>query len=144
MKNMEQELAWQFITAFFKCMRNNRFDMHLAISMKQFMLLASIFLFETEHSRCITVSELAERLGVSRPAISQMVNMLEEKNYLQRMSRGGDRRIVGISVTERGKEEMEHARLQCIEYTAHRLEKMGADKTRTLISLLEEFSAMEA
>lgn len=138
---MNRELAWDFMTAFFRCMKENRPQLHMTISMKQFMLLTMIAMYEIENQRQITVSELAEKLLVSRSAVSQMINIMQEKGYLQRTAQDSDRRIVSVAITEKGRQEMEAVRLQCVNTTAARLEKMGEEKMRLLISLLNEFCA---
>jgi DNA-binding MarR family transcriptional regulator len=136
---MEKELAWEFILLMFKSMKNKQFELKLNISTKQFMVLAASFMHAEAFSQPITVSELADKFLVSKSAISQMVNVLEEKQYLTRITSSGDRRIVGLSVTDKGRCEMENARLQIIEYASGRLQKLGKEKTEQLINLLTEF-----
>src|SRR6185437_6731369 len=50
-----------------------------------------------------TVSELAEWLGVSAPAMSKMVAILERRGLVQRSSQKQDRRQVILTATEEGK-----------------------------------------
>ena len=50
-----------------------------------------------------TVSELAEWLGVSAPAMSKMVAILERRGLVQRAAPSSDRRQVNLIATEEGK-----------------------------------------
>ncbi len=49
-----------------------------------------------------TVAEIASMLNVSVPAISRTLKNLEAKEYVQRTANPFDRRIVHISLTEKG------------------------------------------
>lgn len=51
-----------------------------------------------------TVAEIASLLNVSVPAISRTLKNLEAKEYIQRTANQADRRIVHISLTERGEQ----------------------------------------
>lgn len=51
-----------------------------------------------------TVAEIAARLNVSVPAISRTLKNLEAKEYVQRTANRSDRRIVHISLTEKGEQ----------------------------------------
>ncbi|MCY0880025.1 MAG: MarR family transcriptional regulator [Firmicutes bacterium] len=50
----------------------------------------------------VSVSELAERLNISSPAVSQMIDKLANEGYVRRESLGDDQRVVGVSLTEAG------------------------------------------
>jgi DNA-binding MarR family transcriptional regulator len=49
-----------------------------------------------------SVSDLADRLQISRPAISQAVDTLVEKELVTRRQNKGDRRFVQLELTESG------------------------------------------
>lgn len=66
------------------------------ISMVQFHILRHIY--HGAHS----VSDLAERLQTSRPAISQAVDLLEEKALVTRRQDQADRRFVQLDLTDNG------------------------------------------
>ena len=50
------------------------------------------------------ISRLASRLGITKGAVSQTAKRLEEKGYLERTMREGDRKTVILKLTERGGE----------------------------------------
>jgi DNA-binding MarR family transcriptional regulator len=45
--------------------------------------------------------ELAERLGLSRPAVSNLLSAMEDRGLIARRPRGADRRQVEVAATER-------------------------------------------
>lgn len=51
-----------------------------------------------------SVSELAEAKGISRPAISQALDVLVSKGLVTRRQQAGDRRFVQLELTENGEE----------------------------------------
>ncbi len=51
-----------------------------------------------------SVSELAEAKGISRPAISQAVELLVAKGLVTRREKTEDRRFVQLGLTENGEE----------------------------------------
>jgi MarR family transcriptional regulator, organic hydroperoxide resistance regulator len=52
--------------------------------------------------RLVTLSKLAEHLGIGRSAMSIQVNRLVKKGYMRRKTVPGDHRKVGLTLTEAG------------------------------------------
>lgn len=52
----------------------------------------------------ITMSEMAERLNVTRGAVTQIADRLEKKGYIVRVKDPEDKRHTTVSLTEKGKE----------------------------------------
>lgn len=76
----------------------------------------------------ITMSEMAERLNVTRGAVTQIANRLEKKGYVVRTKDHDDKRQTTIVLTKKGK-------AFCAEHIAY-------DRQRylTISKFLEEFS----
>lgn len=51
----------------------------------------------------ITVTRLAERMGVSKPTISERVNKLSKKGLVRKGTKAGDAKAVPLLLTESGK-----------------------------------------
>ena len=75
-----------------------------------------------------TVTDLAEMLNVSMPAVTRRINILEEKGFVTRVRQEGDARRKSVVLSERGK-------------------GMMADEDRAISAILERmetsFSAQE-
>lgn len=59
----------------------------------------------------MTVSEIAERLKVTRPSVTVAVNKLVQKGYCEKRRREDDGRVVAVALTKAGRKvEAFHAR----------------------------------
>lgn len=61
-------------------------------------------LFAFKHQSTITVGEMAERMGVSNGAATQMVEILVRRGLVGRQSDDADRRVIRLTLTEDGRE----------------------------------------
>lgn len=52
----------------------------------------------------VSISELADRLRISSPAVSQMIDKLSSDGYVRRESSHGDQRVVSVALTDGGRE----------------------------------------
>ncbi len=93
------ERFWQTIPPIWNQVKGNvrkvaleQFD----ISVEQFHVLRHI------HNGVCSVSEIAEVKQISRPAVSQAVDILVERGLIQRRQDTNDRRIVQLELTENG------------------------------------------
>lgn len=84
-------------------------------------------------------TQLATKLGVTRSAISQIVNRLEEAGALKRVPDAIDRKIAYIEVTEETIDSYRADIKTCSEFIGRVVEKFGAEKFQQMKSLLEEF-----
>lgn len=85
-----------------------------------------------------TTSVLSEKLGISKPAVSQMANALEEKGYIERSVNPNDRRHVRMLLTQQGRKMLERQeRLLCDEFGGV-FDRLGAEDAERLMELLEK------
>ena len=91
------------------------------LSVPQFRTL--VFL---SHHPEISLSALAEHLGLSRPAASRMVDLLVKRGLTNRRIPPADRRQVALSLTRRGKEAFLAALGATQVAMAGNLEKLSA------------------
>ena len=85
-------------------------------------------------------TELADKVGVTRSAISQMVNRLSAKGYVKRVPDDVDRKIAYIVMDGKGKELYLAQRKKMGEVVNKVINDFGADKANQMIKLVEEFS----
>ncbi|AFM00023.1 transcriptional regulator [Desulfitobacterium dehalogenans ATCC 51507] len=86
----------------------------------------------------ITISTLSEHFEISKPAVSQMINALEDKNYVERITTKSDRRMVYVRLTELGEEALAEAFHEMQGKLEIYLEKMGEQDMENLIALLDK------
>lgn len=54
----------------------------------------------------VTVSDLADQLHISSPAVSQMIDKLQAQGLVNRQPIGSDQRMVGIEITGAGRQAL--------------------------------------
>jgi DNA-binding MarR family transcriptional regulator len=81
------------------------------------------------------MSGLSSRHNISRPAISQMIGILEKKGLVERRVDGRDRRVVRISVTEAGEKTLKLANSEFERFLHRVVEKLGENDVNELIRL---------
>lgn len=101
-------------------------------------LMSEIVLAECENRRLIS-THLAKRLGITRSAVSQIVNKLEEKGVICRVADEVDKKIAYIELTEHSKDKFEEEVKEYDEFVGQIISRFGVSKMEKLLSLIEEF-----
>ncbi len=92
----------------------------------------------------IRPSQLAERLGVSRSAVSQLVGYLERAGLLERSVDVSDRRAEVVRQTDRAGAAQRAARRTIVEIEHAWQERLGADRFAVLRDALDELERWSA
>ena len=74
------------------------------------------------------------------PGVSQMINVLENAGYVERITTKKDRRVVYVNLTEAGRVMLKTAPRPMLNLLTRTTEEMGEEKTRQFIALMDEFS----
>lgn len=115
------------------------FPGHSDIRMNELWALGKI-----DHATCasgtgISNTEIQEELQITKSAVSQMLDSLVEKGYVERTLDANDRRRMCVTITPNGKAILEkmgaHANFFAEEVSA----KMGEEKVQQMFDLLNEF-----
>jgi len=85
-----------------------------------------------------SISEVAEELGVSASAATQIADRLEKTGLVERISGATDRRVKLLRLTDRGVQMMEERRARRIERTTAALRVMSPVERRDLIESLNK------
>jgi len=95
----------------------------------------------------LTLGELAEAEGVSRPTMTVLAASLLEQNLVARELDASDGRLVRVRITQLGKRVLERSRTRRTAYLAKRLGSLSLEELRTvdeaatiLLRLVEEGS----
>ena len=88
----------------------------------------------------VTISEISEKIQISKPAVSQIINALEDKGFVNRVYTKTDRRVVYVEITEKGNEAIEQAVKKRNESVNELLKKLGEEDAETFLRLLEKIS----
>ncbi|MGO4374755.1 MarR family winged helix-turn-helix transcriptional regulator [Paenibacillus sp. MCAF20] len=94
-------------------------------------------LMEREHDP-MSVMELSEYLGVTSPFVSQLLNDMVERDLIVRVKDSADRRVVRVSLTEKGKQKAAYVLRYSRELYEGLAEHLGAEESRMLSNLLQK------
>ena len=111
---------------------------------REFMLLKTIKYLKNNEcnddysSKGVKASDLSKFLSITKPAISKLINTLEEKGYVERITDKSDRRVVYINITENGEKILEEETKMFEEFTQKIVAKMGEGDTDEMIRLFKK------
>lgn len=77
---------------------------------------AVALIFKLEHKKSRKINDIAEVLGITIGAASNLIDKLEEKQWVERVRSEEDRRIMNVRLTEQGKEQLSRWRHQFSEH----------------------------
>ena len=101
-------------------------------------LLFEILSAQHEGKRLIS-TRLASLLGITRSAVSQIVNRLEENGVVKRVADDVDRKIAYIEITDEIMEIYREDLEKCQNFIERVVQNFGEEKFQTMYTLLNEF-----
>ncbi|HLQ35685.1 MAG TPA: MarR family transcriptional regulator [Chloroflexota bacterium] len=99
-------------------------------------------LFQLRAAGPLSVSELAERLGISPPAVSPVVDQLVRRRLLSRTEHSDDRRITMVDLTDGGRAFIEGALLVRNQRLVEALQRLSDDELETVAAAFDILSRM--
>ncbi len=139
---MNQEIKENFMTVMRRMKKiGMKFPQSMDVSMTEMLVLKSFFCPGTgdEQTRQAQASEteIHTKLHVSKAAMSQTLNALEKKGYIERCVNPQDRRKVLVSLTPSGKKMLDDSHAYVDRVFSQVIERVGEDKIREIIVLFE-------
>ena len=104
----------------------------------EIQLLVAILDAKYDGKRVIS-TQLAKALGITRAAVSQMVNRLEREGVVNRVADDVDRKIAYIELSEEVQALYEKDLKEYMDRVGQVVEKFGAERFETLYALIDEF-----
>ncbi len=89
-----------------------------------------------------SMSELADARNISRPAISQAVEVLVQKGLLTRTHSTADRRQVELALTKAGDELLDAVFGGTRAWMSERMESMTSDELETVVKAMDALKKM--
>jgi len=84
----------------------NRVD----LSLPQYTLLYQLMLLGT-----VSMTEISSRLEITKPAVTNLVDRLEEKKFLRRVPHAKDRRVILLEILPKGKKTITEIRAHSLD-----------------------------
>jgi DNA-binding MarR family transcriptional regulator len=86
----------------------------------------------------LMVSEISDRLKIARPTVTQLVNSLQRKGFLEKKTDEHDGRVVRIHLSEKGKAMAKKGAKEFYRLFKGLAEHLGAEKSDELADMLAE------
>ena len=102
-------------------------------------LLREIVLEGAQGNRLIS-TQLAKRLGVTRSAVSQIVNSLEARDVVKRVAADDDKKIAYIEIADGVMEKYGQDLTSVLAIVEALVEKFGEEKFNMMFELYNEFT----
>ena len=123
---------WGTIRTHIRAAATRKFD----ISVEQFHILRHV-------RRGIgSISELAAAKNISRPAISQAVDVLVKKGLLTRVQSSQDRRFVELTLTDAGNSLLDTVFQDTREWMKKRMSSLSSDELQTITEAMAALKRM--
>ena len=88
------------------------------------------------------ITDLAEFEGLAQPTMTQLVQRLEQRGWVERARHAGDGRVMLISVTEAGEATLEEFRLQVGSALRTHMDEMSDEQLAALETATETLAAL--
>ncbi|MEG1743764.1 MAG: winged helix DNA-binding protein [Clostridia bacterium] len=88
----------------------------------------------------VTVSDIIAYMKTTKSAVSQLLSSLDKKGYINRKISKYDRRLISLSLTEKGTIMLKNHKEEFNTIFDEMIEKIGVDDMNTLIELLNKMA----
>lgn len=88
----------------------------------------------------MTMAELSQHMGVSKPSITSMVAKLVDAGLVQKEQSWDDRRVYNVCLTDKGERIIAQHRATFEAFAEHAAEKLSADELDALLLLLAKIT----
>ncbi len=123
---------WNFVRSHIRATATEKFD----ITVEQFHILRYV-----RRGMC-SVSELATAKNISRPAVSQAVDVLVHKGLLTRVQSKRDRRYVDVALTSAGNSLLDAVFKETRGWMKKRMDKLNTGELETMAKAMEAMKKM--
>ena len=124
--------VWNFVRSHIRATAIGNFD----ITVEQFHILRYV------RRGTGSMSELAAAKNISRPAMSQAVDVLVKKKLLTRIQSTTDRRYVDLALTEEGNSLLDTVFKETRGWMKERMSKLSADELETIAKAMVALKKM--
>lgn len=89
-----------------------------------------------------TVSELAQKAGVSKPSVTVRINSLVDKGLVTKTRSDSDRRTVRLELTELAAGILDEEESRISEFLGRLVDEHGEENVRAFLSMADELASM--
>jgi DNA-binding MarR family transcriptional regulator len=97
------------------------------LTLPQYTLLNQLALLGS-----ISMTEISGRLGITKPAVTNLVDRLEEKKLLERVPHPDDRRISLLNILPRGQKAVAKIQAESLEMILKAYDRFGSEEHKVI------------
>lgn len=90
----------------------------------------------------VSVSKLSKEIGVTKAGVSQVLSILDQKNLIQRCPDPADRRVVLVTLTDKGQLEIRNQRIRFEKLLTNMFDGFSSEQADDLVNLLDKVSSI--
>ncbi|AGK98426.1 MarR family winged helix-turn-helix transcriptional regulator [Clostridium pasteurianum] len=95
-------------------------------------------LFIMKNDEILTMSELSNKMCISKQQLTPMVDKLIDNELVERMTNEKDRRIINVRLSERGYNFLNDSKAEITEALKKRMEVFDQDEVNTLLKAIDD------
>ncbi|WHY88809.1 MarR family transcriptional regulator [Neobacillus novalis] len=139
MADIESATAQNLLKAFMQFRKTGWHEKKIGgYNPSEFKVLAAIQQGANEKNEEMKVSEISQRLQVTPPTVTQIINILEKDGLVERAVDPEDRRSVKIKLTQAGMEATARAKNRFTENFTGLIDYLGEEESEQLADLLDK------
>ena len=100
-------------------------------------------IYKLKSAQPVTISEIANKLGVTLSAVTHQINTLEEQDLIKRLPHSDDRRIVLVELTQKGMAQVLKLKKEFADRIQILAEFLGENDTQELVRLVKKMSEFQ-
>lgn len=139
--NDTSALVPEFVQTLFKS-RQTLSQLYRLMDSHIMELYVLMLLSEQDEAHKVYAMDIQNKLSASKAAVSGLLSSLEKRGYIRREIEPENRRKVSLSLTDKGKAELEVCREPFNDLIVEILEDLGYENAHALMERLEQLSAV--
>lgn len=88
----------------------------------------------------LPMSQLAKRLGITRPAVTNLIDHLVKEDYVERIASANDRRVILARLKKKGQSVIERVEAKWIDFLMKTVNKFSRSEQDTIINFYRSLS----
>lgn len=108
---------------------------HFSISVAEWRIMANL-----AQSEALSVRDIQAYVDMDKPKISRAADRLEKNGLVKKSVNAQDKRLIELSLTQKGQQMFAHIAPQAHDFEQNLLEKIGPTNKKLLASLLERLT----
>lgn len=109
----------------------------------EMMVLGCICRAYEKEQQALSPSEMGDILGISRPAITAILNTLEEKQLILRTMDHMDKRRILVELSQKGRSGLEEIQNEMLKRVMMIMDALGKEQSEQMLSLLHQVEKVE-